>query len=136
MDSNPPSRQTSHATSGPAKVEAVEPEHVGHDSLSEDMSKLRRDLANLKDTYLRLASQLGDEAAKTVRSTSQSMASEVGSVTTSAADAASELASATRERAKTFASELETMGRNNPLGTIAGALVVGVIIGLISRGRN
>jgi hypothetical protein len=33
-------------------------------------------------------------------------------------------------------SELEGMARRNPLGTIAGALLVGVIIGMISRGRG
>jgi hypothetical protein len=38
--------------------------------------------------------------------------------------------------AKTLASELEGMARRNPLGTIAGALLVGVIIGMMSRGRG
>jgi hypothetical protein len=28
------------------------------------------------------------------------------------------------------------MAKRNPLGTLAGALVVGVVIGLISRGRS
>jgi hypothetical protein len=44
------------------------------------------------------------------------------------------MASAASEQAKTFASELERMGRANPLGTIAGALLVGMVIGLIGRG--
>jgi ElaB/YqjD/DUF883 family membrane-anchored ribosome-binding protein len=36
----------------------------------------------------------------------------------------------------TFASELEAMARRNPLGTIAGAVVVGVLIGVFARGRT
>jgi hypothetical protein len=36
----------------------------------------------------------------------------------------------------TFASELEAMTKRNPLGTIAGAVVVGVLIGLLARGRT
>jgi hypothetical protein len=52
------------------------------------------------------------------------------------ADAGSELASSAKEHAKTFASELEGMARRNPLGTIAGALLVGLIIGMMSRGRG
>jgi ElaB/YqjD/DUF883 family membrane-anchored ribosome-binding protein len=48
----------------------------------------------------------------------------------------SDLANSAKEQAKTFASELEGMARRNPLGTIAGALIVGVVIGLMSRGRS
>ena len=36
----------------------------------------------------------------------------------------------------TFASELEAMTKRNPLSTIAGAVVVGVLIGVLARGRN
>ena len=55
-------------------------------------------------------------------------------MTSDVANKASDIASAASEQAKTFASELERMGRANPLGTIAGALLVGVIIGLLGRG--
>jgi ElaB/YqjD/DUF883 family membrane-anchored ribosome-binding protein len=55
-------------------------------------------------------------------------------VTADVADKASNIAGAASEQAKTFASELERMGRANPLGTIAGALLVGVVIGLLGRG--
>jgi hypothetical protein len=40
------------------------------------------------------------------------------------------------EQAKTLASDLEGMARRNPLGTSAGAVLVGVVIGLMSRGRG
>ena len=46
------------------------------------------------------------------------------------------MASAAKDQAKSFASELETMGRRNPLGAMAAAVMVGVLIGLISRGRS
>jgi ElaB/YqjD/DUF883 family membrane-anchored ribosome-binding protein len=100
------------------------------------LNELRRELARLKDTIARLASDAGGEAVKTVRSVSQTVASQVGSAAGGVADAGSELASSAKEHAKTFASELEAMARRNPLGTIAGALLVGVIIGMISRGRS
>jgi hypothetical protein len=67
---------------------------------------------------------------------SQTVAAQVGNATTGVADAGSELASSAKEHAKTLASELEGMARRNPLGTIAGALLVGVIIGMMSRGRG
>jgi ElaB/YqjD/DUF883 family membrane-anchored ribosome-binding protein len=117
MNSNPGSEQ---ATSS------------GHD----DLSDLRRDMTKLTDTLARFASQAGDDAARTVRSLSQTLASQVSSAAGGVADAGSELASSAKEQAKTFASELEGMARRNPLGTIAGALLVGVIIGMMSRGRG
>ena len=108
-------------------------EPVGHD---EDLNRLRRDMASLSETVTYLASQVSDQAAKTVRSMSQMVASQVGSAASGVADTGSELASSARDQVKTFASELEGMARRNPLGTVAGALLVGVIIGMISRGRN
>jgi hypothetical protein len=49
---------------------------------------------------------------------------------------AHEFATSARQHAKTFASEPEAMARRNPLGTIAGTLVVGVIVGMMTRGRG
>jgi ElaB/YqjD/DUF883 family membrane-anchored ribosome-binding protein len=36
-------------------------------------------------------------------------------------------------QAKAFGTELENMARRNPLGTIAGAVIVGVLIGMMGR---
>jgi hypothetical protein len=49
---------------------------------------------------------------------------------------ASEMAGTASRQVTTFASELEAMAKRNPLGTIAGAVVVGVLIGLLARGRS
>jgi ElaB/YqjD/DUF883 family membrane-anchored ribosome-binding protein len=53
-----------------------------------------------------------------------------------ASDAASHMAETATQQVKTFASELEAMTKRNPLGTIAGAVVVGVVIGLLTHGRS
>jgi ElaB/YqjD/DUF883 family membrane-anchored ribosome-binding protein len=53
-----------------------------------------------------------------------------------ASDTASEMAGTATRQVTTFASELEAMAKRNPLGTIAGAVVVGVLIGLHARGRT
>ena len=126
MTSNPSSQQTSSPS---GRRESEESERIG-------LSELRQDMASLKSTLSRFASQAGDEAAKTVRGASQTLASQVGSAASGVADMGSDLASSAKEHAKTFASELEGMAKRNPLGTIAGALVVGVVIGLMSRGRS
>jgi len=43
------------------------------------------------------------------------------------------MASTAADQAKTFASELENMARRNPIGALAGAVVIGVMIGLLGR---
>jgi ElaB/YqjD/DUF883 family membrane-anchored ribosome-binding protein len=120
-------------TAAKSTVKDVGFEHVRHD---EDLNKLRRDVASLTDTVTHLASQMSDQAAKTVRNMSQMVASQVSGAASGMADTGSELASSAKQHVKTFASELEGMARRNPLGTVAGALLVGVIIGMMSRGRN
>jgi hypothetical protein len=37
---------------------------------------------------------------------------------------------------KTFATEIEGVARKNPLAALAGALTLGIVIGLIIRGRR
>ena len=113
MNSTNPSSQAarSAATGGAASVDAA------HDSLSDEMKRLRADFVSLKDSLARLVSQAGSAAS-------------------GIADAGSELAASAKAHAKTFTSELEGMARRNPLGTMAGVLVIGVIIGMMSRGRG
>ena len=111
-------------------------ERGGQDSLNEEINKLRGEFVSLKDSVARLASQAGSEAVKTVRHLGQTAASQVGSAASGAADAGSELVSSAKDHAKTLVSELEAMARRNPLGTIVGTLLVGVVIGMLSRGRD
>jgi ElaB/YqjD/DUF883 family membrane-anchored ribosome-binding protein len=109
---------------------------VRRDGLGETLSQLSRDVASLKNTLALLASQTGGEAAKTMRNMSDAVASQVGDAASGVADTSSDFATSARQHAKTFASELEAMARRNPLGTIAGTLVVGVIVGMMTRGRG
>ena len=109
---------------------------IRRDSFAETLSQLSREIASLKDTFALLASQTGGEAAKKMRNMSEALASQVGDAAGGVADTGSDLATSAKQHAKTFASELEVMARRNPLGTIAGTLVVGVIIGMMTRGRG
>ena len=59
----------------------------------------------------------------------KAMASDAGA-------AANDMAEIATHQIKTFASEIEGMARRNPLGTIAGAVIVGVLIGLIAGNRS
>ena len=134
MNSHLPPEQTPHrpAPSGPPTTS----DEIRRDDLGETLSQLSRDVASLKNTFALLASQAGGEAAKTMRNMSDTVASQVGDTASGVMDTGSDLATSAKQHAKTFTSELEAMARRNPLGTIAGTLAFGVIVGMMSRGRR
>src|ERR1700732_2798611 len=103
--------------------------------MNTDLQSLRKDLNNLKDTGAEFVTQAGTDAVKTARDATSNVASQVGNAASNVAERGSEIATTASKQAKTFASEFETLGRNNPLGAMVAALMVGVLIGLIGRGR-
>lgn len=83
--------------------------------------KVQNTIGGIADTV----SQAGNDALKVAKDATSDISEQV-----------SDAASAATKQVKTFASELENMGRSNPLGTIAVAVVVGVVIGMLGRGRS
>jgi ElaB/YqjD/DUF883 family membrane-anchored ribosome-binding protein len=142
MNSHVSSEQTSRRPApsepslGSTSARSDAADDIRRDGFAETLSQLSREIASLKDTFALLASQTGGEAAKKMRNMSEALASQVGDAASGVADTGSDLATSAKQHAKTFASELEAMARRNPLGTIAGTLVVGVIIGMMTRGRG
>ena len=103
------------------------------DQAAADLKALRNDLNNLTETMTKFISQAGNEAAKSAREITSNVAGQVGSVAGDMADKSANVAAATAQQAKSFAAELESMARRNPLGAIAGAVMVGVLIGMMGR---
>jgi ElaB/YqjD/DUF883 family membrane-anchored ribosome-binding protein len=104
------------------------------DDLAGDMKNLRADVAKMQETLMKFASQVGSHSSRTMSDVGQVMAGQVASAASGIADAGAEMAATAGAQAKTFASELESMARRNPLGTLAGTLMVGMVLGFISRG--
>lgn len=134
--SNPGSRASDTST---ARETLSDPFNRGKEGLSDatsglasnastDFEGLRKELNSLKDTVSRFIDQAGEVWT--------SVANQVGGAASDLAERGVNAASAAKEQAKTFASELETMGRRNPLGAMAAAVMIGVLVGLISRGRS
>jgi ElaB/YqjD/DUF883 family membrane-anchored ribosome-binding protein len=105
-----------------------------------DLQAIRNDLDNLKDTLTKFMSRVTDEASKSARDVSASVAGQVkdavgdaGNVADRIADQGSQFASAAGEQAKTLAAEIEALARRNPLGALAGAVAIGFLIGLWGR---
>lgn len=101
-----------------------------------DLKTLREDLSHLTNTVKSLVTQKKDELVGSARDMGSNMAAQVGDTAAQLANRSSEFANSASQQAKTFASEVEAMGRANPLGAMAAALLVGVLIGLVGRGRN
>ena len=78
-------------------------------------------------------SQASDEALKAARQVTSNVAGQVSDVASDLANRGSQLASSAGDQAKTLANELESMARRNPLGVLAGAVAVGVLIGVMGR---
>ena len=99
-------------------------------------NSLRKQVTDLQNAMAKLISDAGNIAVKSAKEATSDVASQVGAAASNIADKSSEMAQAASEQAKTFASELEKVARANPLGALAGALLAGVVIGLIGRSRS
>jgi ElaB/YqjD/DUF883 family membrane-anchored ribosome-binding protein len=102
-------------------------------SSGSDLQAIQNDLNSLKETLSRFMSQAGTQAVKSARDATSNLAGQVGDAASDLADRGSQLVSTAGDQAKTFASELESMARRNPLGTLAGAVAIGVLIGIMGR---
>jgi ElaB/YqjD/DUF883 family membrane-anchored ribosome-binding protein len=103
------------------------------DSSGADLQAIRNDLNSLKDTLSRFMSQASNEAVKTARQVTSNVAGQVTDVASDLADRGSQYASSASHQVKTFATELESIARRNPLGALAGAVAIGVLIGITGR---
>jgi ElaB/YqjD/DUF883 family membrane-anchored ribosome-binding protein len=109
---------------------------AANDSLAEDMTRLRGDVARMQKAFSKFVSELGGETAGTVSNVGQAVTSQVGSAASDLAEAVADMASSAKDQVKTFASKVEAIARRNPVGTLAGTLVAGLIIGMMSRRRR
>lgn len=104
--------------------------------LARDVEKMRADMASMKDTLAKFASEAGGHLGKSAKTMGDAIASQVSTTASDMAHAGADMASAAKDQAKTFASELEGMARRQPLASLAGTLFVGIVIGMIGRGRS
>jgi len=108
-----------------AKTDLSQSAEAARQAFGDDLSRLKADIMQLQKTVAAFASEAGGTTASTVKDVGQAVGA-----------AASEAATAATDQAKTFASELEGMARRNPLGTLAGTLLVGVVLGMMTRNKS
>jgi len=98
-----------------------------------DLKALREDLNNLTENVAKLVSKAKNDAAKSVREMTSNMTDRVGSMAGDLAEKSSNAASAATNQVKSFGAELESMARRSPFSTLAGAVLVGILIGRLGR---
>lgn len=100
-----------------AKENIAQAASSAREDIADDLRRLSDDVASLKDTVAKLAQAVGAELG--------SAAGGIGAG----------IASSAKDQASTLVGEIESVARRNPLGVIAGALCVGMLIGML-RGRR
>jgi hypothetical protein len=76
------------------------------------------------------------EAAQTLRSAGEAVTEQVSAATTAAMERGSALAISASEQVQTYAGELVAFVRRRPLGALAGAVILGLLVGLVRRRRS
>jgi ElaB/YqjD/DUF883 family membrane-anchored ribosome-binding protein len=102
---------------------------------SADIARLQEELASLRWTVASLIAEVKGGAAKTLRAAGDLVSHKVGAVGQAAAEKTSSVAETTAERAQGLISELEIWARRRPLSAIAGAMLAGIIIGMLGHRR-
>jgi ElaB/YqjD/DUF883 family membrane-anchored ribosome-binding protein len=100
---------------------------------SADIARLQEELASLRLTVASLMAEAKGGAAKTLRAAGDLVSHKVAAVGQAAAEKTSSVAEITAERAQGLISELEIWARRRPLSAIAGAMLAGIIIGMLGR---
>jgi ElaB/YqjD/DUF883 family membrane-anchored ribosome-binding protein len=75
-------------------------------------------------------------AVDSVRDTVSEVVDRGQATISQAGAAANKMAETASQQVTTIASELAAMTRRNPLGTLAGAAIAGVLIGFLARGHG
>jgi hypothetical protein len=98
---------------------------VSTENYASDIARLQQEMSALRDSVSALLAEVRTGAARTLRA--------AGEVVTQQGSA---LAATASDRAYGYASELESLARRKPLSTMAGALIAGIVIGLLGRRRR
>jgi ElaB/YqjD/DUF883 family membrane-anchored ribosome-binding protein len=102
-------------------------------SAGSELESLRSELNSLKDIVAKYVAEAGNETSRTAQEITSNVTAQLGDVAGSIADKGGEVASIAAKQVKTLGSELESIARRNPIGALAGALMVGVLIGMMGR---
>lgn len=80
--------------------------------------------------------ETGSEAAQPVRRAGEAIAERVGTARSGVIEKGSALANNAVQKAQSLAADLEAFTQRRPLSALAGALLAGIVVGLLRRKRS
>ena len=108
-------------------------------SMNEAADKFERGAGNLRSAA-HDAADAGRDTAQTAGRKVSDFAAETGEavsdLASEARDTATQMANRGSDYVQSYATRIEDASRRNPLGAVATALIAGVVIGYLSRGRH
>lgn len=131
-----PSGSTKPGAGSRQPVDAVPGgERIDITAAEQEVHTLRKDLASLKDSLAEFVARAAETTARTARDAAAIAIDQTGTAAGHLADRSADMAAEATTQIKGLAADLERMARRNPLGAIAAAAAVGVIIGMMGRRR-
>lgn len=106
------------------------------DSMNEEINSLKTDLLSLKQSLANLTSKAASNTIGMATDATSKVSDSVTGAASLIADKSTDMATAVSKGARSLSVEVEEMTRRNPLPALAGAVVVGMLIGMASRGRS
>jgi ElaB/YqjD/DUF883 family membrane-anchored ribosome-binding protein len=84
----------------------------------------------------RIASRGTQAATQTLKSAGEAVTAQMSAATAAARERGSALALSASEHAQTYANEFAALVRRRPLSALAGAVLLGLLVGLFRRNRS
>ena len=109
---------------------------MGSDSMNQDIMSLKADLASLKESIASLTSNAATTTLGMASDAATKVSETVSDAATAIAEKSSNMASVATKGAQSLSVEVEDLTRRNPLAALAGAVVLGLLLGMASRGRG
>jgi ElaB/YqjD/DUF883 family membrane-anchored ribosome-binding protein len=109
---------------------------ISSNSIHDDIQSLKSDLAALKESIASLTSTAATSTMGMASDAASKVSEKVSDAATLIAEKSSDMASVASQGAKSLSVEVEDLTRRNPLAALASAVVVGLLIGMASRGRS
>jgi hypothetical protein len=89
-----------------------------------------------KSVIGRITTRGTEAATQTLRSAGEAVSAQMGAATAAAMERGSALAVSASEHAQTYANEFVALVRRRPLSALAGAAILGLLLGLFRRSRS
>jgi ElaB/YqjD/DUF883 family membrane-anchored ribosome-binding protein len=110
--------------------------NYGSNTFNQDIESLKADLASLKESIAALTSSTASSTMDMATEAAAKVEEKVSDTANLIAEKSSDMASAATQSAKSLSVEMEDITRRNPLAALAGAVVLGLLLGMASRGRS